>query len=70
MTNREEIAYKIFTVSDDVLFPSCDQIADWHISEIENAKQEVLDYIALGEGWEETRDFYAEKLGLTVKYKK
>lgn len=34
----------------------------------EVARKEVLDMISSNEGWEESRDFYAKKLGLKLKY--
>jgi hypothetical protein len=33
-------------------------------------RKEVLDYIAHDQGWEESRDIYAEKFGLQIKYPK
>lgn len=36
---------------------------------MQEVQKETLDLIGLNEGWEDTRDIYAKKLGLPEKYK-
>ena len=47
-----------------------DQIEDFLEKAIEETKRLTLDVIADGEGWEDSRDYYAEILGVPLKYKK
>ena len=46
-----------------------DKIMDLLTSQIKLKEIETLDFISKNEGWEESRDYYAEKLGLPLKYK-
>jgi hypothetical protein len=67
--NREQIAKEIEKVYlSSPRMKEINDIADWHIAEIEKAKQETLDFISYSEGWEESRDNYATKLGLPTRY--
>lgn len=36
---------------------------------LKQKEESVLDFIADNEGWEEKRDYYAEKLGVKLRYK-
>ena len=45
-----------------------EDVKDFLDSAIEKAVKQALDMIAENEGWEESRDFYAKKLGLKTIY--
>ena len=63
--DRERIVKDIRTITESIYNEHTFIFADYIETEIEQAKKDTIDYIANNEGWEESKEYYYKKLGLS-----
>jgi len=68
ITGITDILTKDYKNETEVYLQGCHDLVEYVLSETERERKRVLELISKNEGWEETRDFYAKKLGIKPKY--